>query len=282
MSAQRGAHCVGKMAKVLGVSRGGFYRWAAGCPSKRSQQDAQLVEDIREIQKGFGASYGSPRVTEQLRRDGKTIGHNRVARLMREHGLAARPKRRFRVTTKAAKREAAPNLVGREFWPASPNRVWASDITYLATAEGWLYLAVVLDLHSRRVVGWSMGTRLTKELVLRAFWMAVLNRGTPPGLIFHSDRGSQYTSGAFCAALRVRGCRQSMSRRANVWDNAPCEAFFKTLKTEAMSGRAFATRAEARRVVFEYVEVFYNRVRLHSSLGYGSPQEYEQTNRRVA
>jgi transposase InsO family protein len=205
------------------------------------------------------------------------VGHNRVARVMRENELQARSKRRYRCTTKAAEgRVEAPNVLERNFEVATTNTVWASDITYLATAQGWLYLAVVLDLCSRRVVGWSMSSRLTTDLVLRAFWMAVMMRKPAEGLIFHSDRGSQYTSGAFVRALERCGMIQSMSRRGNCWDNAPCEAFFSTLKIELMDGKAFPTREAAQAAIFQYMEVFYNRERLHSSLGYTTPVEYEE------
>jgi transposase InsO family protein len=197
---------------------------------------------------------------------------------MRENNLQARPKRRFRVTTKAdPSAVAAENLLARSFLVPGVNRVWVSDITYIPTTEGWLYLAVVLDLCSRRVVGWSMSSRLSAELVLRALWMAVLKRRPSKGLLFHSDRGSQYTSHAFRKALEHAGMRQSMSRKGDCWDNAPSEAFFKSLKTELMQGgKAFAGREVAKAATFEYMEVFYNRTRLHSSLAYMTPVEYEE------
>jgi len=276
MKSHRGTCRVGKLAKLLGVSRGGFYGWLARVESGRSRADRELLTQIRGIQESRRYRYGSPRVTQELQRSGRRVGHNRVARLMHQNGLGARPRRQFRVTTKAASNQvAAANLLERRFWPRGANQVWVSDITYVATAEGWLYLAVVMDLYSRRVVGWSMGSRLGTQLVLQALWMAVLNRRAAPGLIFHSDRGSQYSSAAFRKALGSRGYRQSMSRKGNVWDNAPCEALFKSLKTELMGGKALASRAQGRREIFEYLEVFYNRVRLHSSLGYRAPAEYE-------
>jgi transposase InsO family protein len=197
---------------------------------------------------------------------------------MKENGLHARPKRRFRVTTKAkANLPVAENVLRRNFTVATMNAVWVSDITYIATTEGWLYLAMVMDLSSRRVVGWSMSTRLSTDLVLRAFWMAVLARRPPKGLVFHSDRGSQYAAHAFRAALRHTEMVQSMSRKGDCWDNAPSEAFFKTLKTELMEGgKAFSSRQAAKAAIFEYVEVFYNRRRLHSSLDYVTPVEFEE------
>ena len=277
MDGQRGIHSVERMAGVIGVSRSGYYAWLGRDESSRERANRDLAEAIRGIQEKVKYRYGSPRVTEELRRAGMAVGHNRVARLMAENGLEARPKRRFRCTTKAAEsRPIAENLLARNFEVSRKNAVWASDITYIATSEGWLYLAVVLDLCSRRVVGWSMSSRLTTDLVLRAFWMAVLTRKPPEGLLFHSDRGSQYTSRAFCKALERRRMVQSMSRKGNCWDNAPCEAFFATLKNELMDGKAFAGRRAAQAAIFEYIEVFYNRQRLHSTLGYLTPVEYEE------
>jgi transposase InsO family protein len=265
------------MAGILGVARSGYYAWLDRSESARSRANRDLVEAIRKIQEKAKYRYGSPRVTAELRRAGMAVGRNRVARLMARNGLQARPKRRFRCTTKAAEaRPVAENLLGRNFEVSRANVVWVSDITYIATSEGWLYLAVILDLSSRRVVGWSMSSRLTTDLVLRAFWMAVLSRKPPKGLMFHSDRGSQYTSKAFCRALERQRMIQSMSRKGNCWDNAPCEAFFATLKIELMDGKAFASRRAAQAAIFEYMEVFYNRQRLHSSLGYHTPAEYEE------
>ncbi|MDP6495586.1 MAG: IS3 family transposase [Dehalococcoidia bacterium] len=277
MDGQRGIHRVERMAGVLGVSRSGYYAWQDRGESARDRVNRDLAEAIRGIQEKVKYRYGSPRVTEELRRAGMAVGHNRVARLMAHNGLQSRTKRRFRCTTKAAEgRPVAENLLARNFEVSRANAVWASDVTYIATSEGWLYLAVVLDLCSRRVVGWSMSSRLTTDLVLRAFWMAVLNRNPPEGLMFHSDRGSQYTSKAFCKALESRRMIQSMSRKGNCWDNAPSEAFFATLKTELMDGKAFSGRRAAQAAIFEYMEVFYNRQRLHSSLGYLTPVEYEE------
>ena len=278
MAEQRGAHSVGKMAEVLGVSRSGYHAWQGRPESRRQGADRELTEEIQGIQKGAKRRYGSPRVTAALRRAGRRVGHNRVARIMKENGLHARPKRRFRVTTKAkASLPVAENMLRRNFAVATMNAVWVSDITYIATTEGWLYLAMVMDLSSRRVVGWAMSTRLSTDLVLRAFWMAVLARRPPKGLVFHSDRGSQYASHAFRAALQHAELIQSMSRKGDCWDNAPSEAFFKTLKTELMEGgKAFSSRQAAKAAIFEYVEVFYNRRRLHSSLGYVTPVEFEE------
>jgi transposase InsO family protein len=277
MEQQRGTHRVERMAKVLGVSRSGYYAWLEREESPRDQANRELVQKIKEIQREAKYRYGSPRVTKKLHREGISAGHNRVARLMREHRLQARTKGRYRSTTKASEsRPEAPNVLGRSFVVSGVNVAWVSDITYIATGEGWLYLAVVLDLGSRRVVGWSMSSRLSTDLVLRAFWMAVLVRRPPKGLIFHSDRGSQYTSHAFLQALKGQQMVQSMSRKGNCWDNAPSEAFFSSLKNELMDGKAFPIRQAAQAAIFEYMEVFYNRQRLHSSLGYMTPVEYEQ------
>ena len=277
INGQRGIHNVERMAGVLGVSRSGYYGWQGRGESPRDRANRELAEHIERIQEEAKYRYGSLRVTEQLRREGRSAGHNRVARVMREEGLQARTRRRYRSTTKASKsRPAAPNVLDRKFVVNTTNTAWVTDLTYIATSEGWLYLAVVLDLCSRRVVGWSMSSRLTTDLVLRAFWMAVPARKPPVGLLFHSDRGSQYTSHAFCKALEHCEMVQSMSRRGNCWDNAPCEAFFSSLKNELMDGKAFPSRQRAQAAIFEYIEAFYNRQRLHSSLGYMPPVEYEE------
>lgn len=277
MDEQRGTHRVEKMAEVLGVSRSGYYAWLGRAESERDGANKDLAERIRQIQARVKYRYGAPRMTKQLARDGSRVGHNRVARIMRENELQARPARRYRSTTKASESAAAAeNVLARGFVVSTTNTVWVSDITYIATAEGWLYLAVVLDLCSRRVVGWAMSSRLTTDLVLRAFWMAVLMRRPPKGLLFHSDRGSQYSSHAFRRALTRCQMVQSMSRKGNCWDNAPSEAFFSTLKIELMDGKAFPSRQAAQAAIFEYMEVFYNRGRLHSSLGYMTPAEYEE------
>lgn len=278
MAGQRSLHSVEKMAEVFGISRSGYYAWQGRPASRRRGEEAELTAEIREVERKARQRYGSPRVTAALRRVGWRVGHNRVARIMKKNGLFARPKRRFRITTKASESlPVAENVLERNFTVASVNMVWVSDITYIATAEGWLYLAVVLDLCSRRVVGWSMGTHMGTELVLRALFMAVVARRPPKGLIFHSDRGCQYASHAFRGALRNAGMIQSMSRKGNCWDNAPSESFFSTLKIELMEGgKAFTSRQEARAAIFEYMEVFYNRQRLHSSIGNMTPAEFEE------
>jgi putative transposase len=237
----------------------------------------QLVDEIKQIQEGVKYRYGSPRVTEELRRRGYRVGRNRVARLMRESKLGRRVKKRFRSTTDSKHGlPVAENLLQRKFTVTGPNVVWASDLSYVSTVEGWLYLCVILDLYSRKVIGWAMGRRMTSDLMIQAFIMACMRRKPPEGVIFHSDRGSQYCSDAFRRCLSMHRMRQSMSRVGDPWDNAPVESFFKTLKSELCGDRAFSVRSEARAAIFEYLEVFYNRQRLHSTLGYRTPEEYER------
>lgn len=280
---QHSAHSVGLMAELFGVSRGGFYAWRSRPASKRSLTDKGLVEEIVKIQEKVKYTYGSPRVSEALRRSGYRVGENRVARLMRESKLGRRAKKRYRSTTDSNHRHlVSENLLQREFDVPEPNLVWASDMSYVATAQGWLYLCVILDLFSRKVIGWAMGTRMTSELMIRALLMACMNRKPPEGVIFHSDRGSQYCSEEFRKHLGRYRMRQSMSRVADPWDNAVVESFFKTLKGELCGDRAFVSRAEARTALFEYLEVFYNRNRLHSTLDYQTPEEYEEDFARKA
>lgn len=278
MEQQRRYHRVEKMARVLEVSRGGFYAWLKRRPSHRARQDEVLVEMIRQVQEHVAKfRYGSPRVTKELQKRGTAVGHNRVARLMRANGLNARPRKKFRITTISDhKHEPAANLVNREFRPEGANQVWASDLTYIATAQGWLYLCVILDLYSRRVIGWAMSKSLGTTLVLEALWMAIARRGAPRGVIFHSDRGVQYASGRYRRVLRRKGFYQSMSRKGDCWDNACVESFFKSLKSELIGTTIYESRAVAMQAIFEYIEVFYNRVRLHSTLGYRSPVDFEE------
>jgi putative transposase len=222
-------------------------------------------------------------MTRELRRGGRRVGHNRVARLMREGQLGARPRKAYRVTAKSNHgHPVAENLLQRQFSVPMANRVWVSDITYIASAEGWMYLCVVLDLYSRRGVGWSMGRSLGLKLAVNALLMGLLHRRPPWDLVLHSDRGVQYCAGAFRRHLREHRIRQSMSRKGDCWDNACAETFFASLKTELIGGRIFQTREQGRREIFEYIEVFYNRRRLHSYLGYLSPEEFERTTARNA
>lgn len=272
-----------KMARNLGVTRSGFYAWTRRGKAARREHDERLTASITGIQREVKYRYGSPRMTRELRRRGLCVGHNRVARLMRDGELGARRRKAYRVTTRSNhSHPVAENVLLRHFSVPAANRVWVSDITYIATAEGWMYLCVVLDLYSRRVVGWSMGRSLGAELAVNALLMAVLHRRPPRDLVLHSDRGVQYCAGAFRRHLKEHGIRQSMSRKGDCWDNACAETFFASLKTELIGDRIFQTREQARRELFEYIEVFYNRRRLHSYLGYLSPEEFERTPARGA
>jgi putative transposase len=273
----RETHSVEKMARTLGVSRSGYYRWVGKPRSERNRRDEKLLVVISSIQKKAKRRYGCPRVTEGLKRRGHHVGHNHVARLMRENGLQARRRRRYRSTTNSDHAlPVAENLLNRRFDITEPNVAWVTDITYCATAEGWLYLSVIMDVASRKIVGWSLDRRMKAQLVIDALMMAIMHRRPPKGIIFHSDRGSQYCSRKVRRRVNRYGFIQSMSRKGNCWDNAPAESFFKTLKNELWGHRAFRTREIARLAIFEYIEVFYNRQRLHSSLGYLTPIEFEQ------
>lgn len=262
--------------RVLSVSVSGYYAWCGRSASRCKIDDARLIDKIRGVYDGSGGTYGVRRVHGQLVADGERCSRNRVARLMRKSGIAARRKRKFKVTTDSKHNlPVAGNLLNREFSCETPNQAWVSDITYIWTNEGWLYLAVLIDLNSRKVVGWSMSERIDRSLVLDALSMAVGRRNPNPGLIHHSDRGSQYASDDYQAVLAKNKMRCSMSRKGNCWDNAVAESFFSTLKTERVHHQLYRSRDEARRDIFEYIEVFYNRVRLHSTLGYLSPVQFE-------
>jgi transposase InsO family protein len=265
------------MCRVLAVSRSGYYAWLKHPESKKDQDDKALSQEIYVIhQESFG-TYGSPRVYRELKRRGKHLGENRVARLMRKDGLRAKTKRKFKATTDSRHHfPVATNLLNREFTPEEPNQAWASDITYIWTAEGWLYLAVVMDLFSRSIVGWSMSERMTRALVIDAFVMAVKRRNPLPGLLHHSDQGSQYASADYQAILAKYGAICSMSHKGNCWDNAPVESFFSTLKKEHIFHNHYGHRTQARQSIFVYIEQFYNRKRIHSAIGYRTPSEMEQ------
>jgi transposase InsO family protein len=276
MAEHRGEHRVEKMATNLRVTRSGYYAWLGRGKADRRVEDEQLGDLIKGIQQEVKYRYGSPRMTRELRRRGRRVGHNRVARLMREGQLGARPRKPYRVTTKSNhKHPVAGNVLQRQFSVPTANKVWVSDITYIATGEGWMYLCAVLDLYSRRAVGWSMGRGLGVELAERAVQMAVMHRRPARGLVLHTDRGVQYCATAFRTLTADCGIVQSMSRKGDCWDNACAETFFKSLKTELVGDRVFETREQARREIFEYIEVFYNRRRLHSYLGYLTPVEFE-------
>ena len=232
---------------------------------------------VKEIFQESRESYGSPRITEELSRRGIICNKKRIAALMRKNGIAAKIYRKQRKTTLSDhQREVAENILGREFLREGPNQVWTSDITYIRTDEGWLYLAVVMDLYSRKIIGWEVGKRLGADLVEKAMRKALLDRKLQKGIIFHSDQGIQYTSQSFRELLRENGFIQSMSRRGNCYDNAVTERFFHTLKTEMINRRKYKSREEARKSIFEYIEIFYNRKRIHSAIGYLSPVEFEK------
>ena len=267
---------VAQLCRALAVSESGFKCWRAG--GRRASErlsDVQLLTQLRAMHVEFKAAYGSPRMYEELRERGQRVGKARVERLMRHHGIRARHKRRWKHTTDSRHGlPVAENLIARDFSPAGPNQCWGADITYLWTDEGWLYLAVVLDFFNREVVGWSLNDRLTADLAVDALTMAWFRRRPPSGLIHHSDRGVQYASHAFQERLREYGMRCSMSRKGNCWDNAPTESFFNSLKNERVHGSRYRTRAEAKADVFGYIEMFYNRVRRHSTLGQISPERF--------
>lgn len=264
------------MCRVLQVSRSGYYAWRKRKPSGRQMANEFLLALIRLHHRNSRGTYGSRRIHAALQRDGIRCGHNRVARLMRMHQLQARRKRSYKVTTDSSHRfPVVSNVLNQEFSVAKPNKVWLGDITYIATAEGWLYLAVLLDLYSRKIVGWSMQPVLQRRLVLEALKAALSNRRPRPGFLHHSDQGSQYASDEYQALLASQQATISMSRRGNCYDNAPVESFFATLKTECVRDVVYPTRARAKADLFEYIEVFYNRQRLHSQLDYHSPAEYE-------
>lgn len=280
ITAHREAHAVRLMCHALEVSESGYYAAQDRPVSGRHVGDAQLRVAIRAVHDRSHRRYGAPRVHRELRAHGTRVAKKRVARLMREEGLVARPKRRFVRTTDARHPEPfAPNLLARRFGvdaPARVDRIWVSDITYVPTRAGWLYLAVVLDLASRRVVGWAMRASLHETLTLDALAMAVAQRHPAPGLLHHSDRGIHYASGAYRALLAAHAMIRSMSRPGDCWDNAVAESFFATLEHELLAGSDFPSHAGARAALFEFIEVWYNRQRRHSSLQYLSPAEYEQ------
>jgi putative transposase len=265
------------MCKVLEVSTSGYYAWRGRPPSKREMANRALTAKIKEEFEKSGETYGSPRIYQVMRKLGLMCSPNRVARLMRAAGLKAKQTRRYRSTTKRNKADrAAPNRLNRDFSATAPNRKWVTDITYIATQEGWLYLAAIMDLFSRRIVGWAMSPRMTSALTLRALDMAIRRCRPESGLIHHSDQGSQYTDSEYQAVLAAHKIIASMNGVGTWYDNAPMESFFGTLKSELVHHRAYRSRAEASSDLFYYIEAWYNRRRLHSALGYESPEAYEQ------
>jgi len=286
ITAAAGHHPIALLCRALTVSRSGYYAWRDRPPSARAQADQRLTERIRQVHQASRGTYGSPRVHAELRVDGERCARKRVARLMRVAGLRSCHGQRRRVRTTVPDRTAAPapDRVERAFSPAqigTPDHVWVADISYVATLEGWLYLAVVLDAYSRRVVGWAMADHLRTELVLDALEVALQARRPPPGLIHHTDRGCQYTSLAFGQRLQAAGLLASMGSVGDADDNAVAESFFATLKVELLHRRAWPTRAAAERAIFEYIAVWYNRQRRHSTLAYATPAEFELLAREV-
>jgi putative transposase len=264
------------MCEFLGVSRSGYYDWLHRLPTAIEQEDKELIEIIKILfEKGRG-NYGTRRLKKELIKQGQCISRRRIGRLMRLAGLACKTKRKFKATTNSKHHlPIAPNLLNRDFCAISPNQKYVGDITYVHTQEGWLYVAVVIDLYSRLVVGWSMSERMHAQLVNDALLMAIGARKPAKGLIWHTDQGSQYASDSHRALLKKYGIVQSMSRKGNCWDNSVSESFFHTLKNELVHHQRYATRAEAKQDIFEYIVVFFNRERLHSANDYLSPVEFE-------
>jgi putative transposase len=279
IAARKTEHSVKTLCRVLGVSRSGYHAWDRRPPSSRAREDAALSERIGQIHERSLKTYGSPRVHAELRLDhGVRVGRKRVERLMRRAGLSGQIKRRRgRTTIRVQGMRTAPDLVERDFNPTAVNRLWAADITYIRTWEGWLYLASVMDCYSRRIVGWALADHLTAELVVDALEMAVVRRRPDPGLIHHTDQGSQYTSLVFTRRCRQVGIEVSMGSRGDCFDNAVLESFHATIKKDLIHRRAWPTKADARTAVFEYIETFYNRRRRHSRLGMLSPADFENT-----
>lgn len=275
--ARLGDYPVTCCCKVLQVSRSGYYAWLRRPTSSQQQRRAELADQIREVHQSNRGVYGSPRVYQVLRAQGQKVCENTVAKIMRHEGLQAKAKRKFQpqTTDSSHDKPVAENILDRQFTAEEPNRKWVTDITYIWTLEGWLYLAAVMDLCSRKIVGWSMADHMRAELVIDALMMAVSGRTPPPHVLHHSDRGSQYASDAYQGLLNLHGMTVSMSGKGDCWDNATMESFWGTLKTELVHHENYATRAEAQSSIFEYIEVFYNRTRLHSTLGYLSPEQFE-------
>lgn len=272
----RGIWPVNLMCEALGVSRGGFYAWLTRPRSERSRRDEQLGGLIRQSFVLSDRTYGARRVWHDVLAQGQSCGLHRIERLMRALGLRSRPRRRGLPKDRGERSAVAANVLDRQFQADGPNQKWVADFTYIWTAEGWLYTAAVLDLYSRRIVGWSMQASMTSQLVVNALMMAVWRRGKPVSLLHHSDQGSQYTSAHFQGLLQEQGITCSMSRAGEVWDNSAMESFFSSLKTERTARKVYRTRDQARADVFDYIERFYNPRRRHSTLGYLSPVQFEE------
>lgn len=276
VDSEKAAFPVAVLCEAVGVSRSAYYAWRRSSPSSRELANERLLTEIRAIHVEHDACYGSPRMLDELRSRGHQASKHRVARIMRENGLWARVRRRFRHTTDSQhKLPLAPNLLGQRFTTTAPNQAWVGDITYIWTAEGWAYLAVMLDLFSRRVVGWALRKSLSRELAVAALQHALTCRRPPVGLLHHTDRGSQYASQEYRALLEQHGARCSMSAAGNCYDNAVAESFFATLKKELVHGRAFETRSEAYDALSDYIDNYYNAKRRHSAAGNQSPINFE-------
>jgi transposase InsO family protein len=275
-------HPISTLCRHLEVSASGYYRWQTrrARPGPRAAQDQALVQEIQQIHARSRQTYGAPRIEQELRKKGHHHGRNRVARLMKEQGLCGRQKGRYRVQTTDSNHDEpiAPNRLAEAPKATAPNQLWVADITCIQTKEGWLYLAAILDLYSRKIVGWAMSERIDTLLVLQALAMALLHRRPPAKLLLHTDRGVQYASGDYRQALGQAGLIASMSRKGNCYDNASMESFWSTLKLEMVYRCSFDTRAQARTQIFDYIEAFYNRQRAHSALNYLSPADFELKN----
>ena len=279
IESERQYFAVKTLCRVLGVPEQGYYFWRNRGISPRKQEEAKISAEIRIIHAESRRTYGSPRVYEELKENGRAVGRHRVARLMRQEGLRAKAGWKFRVTTDSSHgKPPAPDLVKRDFKTSSPNQVWVGDITYLWTDEGWMYLAVFIDLYSRMIVGWALEKRIDASLVTKAFSRACMRRRPDKGLIVHTDRGSQYASETFKKALQAVHATPSMGRLGNCWDNAVAESFFHSFKVEAIYGMRFETRRKMEYEVFDYIERFYNRHRRHSTIGSMSPCRFEEIN----
>lgn len=277
IEAEKALYPVLVLCRVMQVGRSGFYAWLRRAPSARAKADTVLQDQIDRAFRGSRGTYGSPRIRAQLNAEGVPVSKRRVARLMRRRGLCGLRKARFtRTTDSRHKLPIAPNLLARNFTATAPNAVWVTDVTFIWTLQGWLYLAAILDLYSRRVVGWAMSAHNDQALVLKALNMALCRRQPPQGLIHHSDRGSVYCGTAYLAMLKAHGIKPSMSRKGDCWDNAVAESFFGTLKQELLFRRQLEPRRTAQTAIFEFLEAYYNRKRRHSTLGFLSPVDFEE------
>lgn len=280
---QTGQHRVSILCKTLSVSRSGYYAWRKRPASTRALANQSLLSEIWEVHQRSRENYGADKAWQALNDNGVACGRHRVARLRRENNIYAKRRRRFVVTTRSKNSKwLAPNLLKRQFTVEQPNRVWVGDVTFIPTKEGWLYLAVLLDLHSRCVVGWSMSNRNNTALVLSALTMAIQARRPTKGLIHHSDQGQTYAAGSYRQELEAHGMTPSMSRKGNCWDNAVAESFFATLEFELIDRQVYATRNQAKSAIFEFIEVFYNRQRIHETLGYKTPVAVDEAAPLVA